>query len=308
MIEKVCDKDFIFLDVDLKTKRETFEFIAQKASELKILTNKKALVDGFVKREMQGSTGFEDGFAIPHARIKQLKRTAVFVIRFKHEVDWGSMDGQKTKVAIALLVVDGSNGDQHIELLSQIAVKLIDPDFKEILKKSRTYKAILEALQIQQQTTSTKNLDQPEVKISKSNHKIVAVTSCVVGIAHTYMAEEKLLQAGLKTNNHIRVETQWSKGVGTELTKKEIKEAEVVIIAADTAVDLSRFAGKRIYKTKVAEAIKDPELTIQKALESAVVLSPKNKDFEIRNRQKEEKTGILQHVLVGISYMFLSLF
>jgi PTS system fructose-specific IIC component len=84
---KVFKKEYIFLDTDLKTQAETFKFIAQKAVALKIVSSETALIQGFKKREAEGSTGFEDGFAIPHARIKEVKQAAVFVIRFKNEVD-----------------------------------------------------------------------------------------------------------------------------------------------------------------------------------------------------------------------------
>lgn len=98
--------------------------------------------------------------------------------------------------------------------------------------------------------------------------KIVAITSCPTGIAHTYMAAEGLERGAKKLGHTIKVETQGSIGVENKLTEKEIAEADLVIIAADTKVDLSRFAGKKIYETSTSAAIKDGAGVITAALAS----------------------------------------
>ncbi|QVK09077.1 PTS fructose transporter subunit IIABC [Mycoplasma mycoides] len=298
----VFNKDYIFLNVNLKTKQEVFEFIASKAKELKIVTSKKALIDGFKLREAENTTGFEDGFAIPHPKdVKQIKKPAVFVLRFTNPIEWNALDNKPIEIAIALLTPQTTDeNNSHLTLLSQVAVKLTNQEFKTALKQAKTKKEILNIL----------NSDQ-NIEIKKENNnlentkqlKIVAVTSCTVGIAHTYMAEEKLLQQALKQNYQIRVETQGSKGIGTPLTNKEIKEADVVIIATDTAVDLTRFTGKKVYKTKVSNAIKDPEKTINDALKLATIHNQTSQEFETKNIKNQEKVGVLQHILSGISYM-----
>jgi PTS system fructose-specific IIC component len=98
--------------------------------------------------------------------------------------------------------------------------------------------------------------------------KIVAITSCPTGIAHTYMAAEGLERGAKKLGHIIKVETQGSVGVENRLTESEIAEAELVIIAADTKVDLSRFAGKKIYETTSNPAIKNGAEVITTALNS----------------------------------------
>ena len=98
--------------------------------------------------------------------------------------------------------------------------------------------------------------------------RIVAITSCPTGIAHTYMAAEGL-EKGAKLLGHIiKVETQGSVGVENRLTDQEIAAAELVIIAADVRVDLSRFTGKKIYETASNAAIKDGAGVITTALNS----------------------------------------
>ncbi len=98
--------------------------------------------------------------------------------------------------------------------------------------------------------------------------KIVAITSCPTGIAHTYMAAEGLERGAKKLGHTIKVETQGSIGVENKLTDKEIAEADLVIIAADTKVDLSRFNGKKVYETSSNAAIKDGASVITAALAS----------------------------------------
>nr|WP_257789211.1 fructose-specific PTS transporter subunit EIIC [Spiroplasma clarkii] len=129
---------------------------------------------------------------------------------------------------------------------------------------------------------------------------MVAVTACVVGVAHTYMAEEKLLSELTNAGYQIRVETQGSKGVGTELTAAEIKNADLVILATDTNVDKSRFVGKRVYQTHVARAIKEPLKVVADAQAQAVVMKA---DQDFTTETKKDRQGVIKHILAGISYM-----
>ena len=100
---------------------------------------------------------------------------------------------------------------------------------------------------------------------------IVAITSCPTGIAHTFMAAEGLEQAAVKLGHSIKVETQGSVGAQNQLNEADVAAADIVVIAADTSVDLTRFAGKRIYETSTKAAINDGAAVIQSALKDATV-------------------------------------
>ncbi|WP_339022892.1 fructose-specific PTS transporter subunit EIIC [Spiroplasma endosymbiont of Crioceris asparagi] len=294
----IIKKEYIFLDIEVNNQKEAFSFFAKKAAEFGIVNDEKSLIKGFEDREQESSTGFEEGFAIPHARIPEVKKAAVFFARFKKGIDWKSMDGNPTNVAIALIVPKGPSGDEHISILSNVATKLMDKKFKNIAKTSNNEQEIVEQLVEEQQPQKiTNNNDDKKLNI-------VGITACVVGIAHTYMAEQKLLEMGQKLGHNIRVETQGSKGVGNKLTSKEIDEADVVILATDTAVDTSRFVGKKVYSVKVAEAIKDPAKIINQSMKlgSILVGNNKNNSFNTKN-VNNEKNGVMQHILSGISYM-----
>ncbi|PPE05762.1 PTS fructose transporter subunit IIABC [Williamsoniiplasma lucivorax] len=298
----IFNKDFIFLDVEIKDQQSAFKFMADQAATLKLILakDKKALILGFENREKQGTTGFEDGFAIPHARIPEIKNAAVLVFRFKNAIEWESMDGKPTKVAIALLVPEGPNGDEHLAILSQIAVKLMDDGFKKTLKTTKTQTAILKAFETKK--------EEKKQEVSNTNQdqlNIVAITACVVGIAHTYMAEERLLKEVPKMGYNIRVETQGSKGIGTQLTTKEIEQADLVIFATDTNIDKERFVGKKFYQTKVSDAIKNPEAVVKEAIAKGTIIQNGKGSFDnSRGKAKaDSRMGLIQHILAGISYM-----
>lgn len=132
--------------------------------------------------------------------------------------------------------------------------------------------------------------------------KIVAITACAAGIAHTYMAAESLEKAGKERNDSVRVETQGSVGAENVLTEAEIKEADVVIIATDIDVDLSRFAGKRLLKAKSIDAIKDASGLIDRALKEATLYGEKGSKAGNITLGKTENP-IIKHIMSGISYM-----
>jgi PTS system fructose-specific IIC component len=136
--------------------------------------------------------------------------------------------------------------------------------------------------------------------------KIVAITSCPTGIAHTYMAAEALQLAAAELGHEIKVETQGSIGAENVITKQDITEATGIIIAADTNVDKSRFAGRNIIEVPVQEAIKDAKGLITRALQLAA--SPVEADLPaqvtaIKEPEKEARTGVYKHLMTGVSFM-----
>lgn len=131
--------------------------------------------------------------------------------------------------------------------------------------------------------------------------KIVAITSCPTGIAHTYMAAEALQLAAKEMGHEIKVETQGSVGTENAITESDLKEADAVIIAADTKIDLSRFAGMSIVKVPVSDAVKDSKNLIEKALKAKP--SAKKADTQTPVEEEKEKTGIYKHLMTGVSFM-----
>lgn len=132
--------------------------------------------------------------------------------------------------------------------------------------------------------------------------KFVAVTSCPTGIAHTYMAAEALSIAAKEMGHEIKVETQGSVGAENIIEPADLKGIKAVIIAADTNVDKSRFAGLPIIEVPVKDAIKDPKGLINKASELKETKLTEQVE-EIKSKEKESRTGIYKHLMTGVSFM-----
>lgn len=137
--------------------------------------------------------------------------------------------------------------------------------------------------------------------------KILAITSCPNGIAHTYMAQEKLEQASQEMGVDIKVETQGGVGAENVLTSKEIREADGIIIAADRQVDLSRFDGKLIINESVREGIHKPKELIQRIIDKdGHIHHDRNGDTNQKDDEQEQKSGmqmVYQHLMNGVSFM-----
>lgn len=134
--------------------------------------------------------------------------------------------------------------------------------------------------------------------------RIVAITSCPTGIAHTFMAAEALLQAGTALGYEVRVETQGSVGAQTPLTAEEIEAADLVLIAADKTVDLSRFEGKKVFESGTKPAINDGQALIRRAFDEAVLQGGGEMTASgLPKTAKPLKVGPYKHLMTGVSYM-----
>lgn len=133
--------------------------------------------------------------------------------------------------------------------------------------------------------------------------KILAVTSCPTGIAHTYMAAEALQMAAKELGHEIKVETQGSVGAENVITEKDIKEAKAVIIAADTNVDKSRFKNLPIIEVPVKDAIKDSKGLIERALSAKPKADLTDQISQIKAEEKDSRKGVYKHLMTGVSFM-----
>jgi PTS system fructose-specific IIC component len=135
--------------------------------------------------------------------------------------------------------------------------------------------------------------------------KILAVTACPTRIAHTYMAAEAIEDAAKKKGYEIKVETRGSVGVENKLTDGEIKEADAIILACDTAVPMNRFADKKVLSVSVSDALKAPDQLLDKALSAAVYGQSNLSDTvaSIKEHRSAERKGVYKHLMNGVSFM-----
>lgn len=304
----------VFLDDTCKTQDEVFIKIAQEAQKLGLLkkgASVDTLVQSFKTREEEGTTGFGDGVAVPHARNEDIVKACIFIVRFKKPVEWKAMDEQPVQAIIALIVPMKSASNEHLEILSKVAQKLAKPDFQKLLLKSNDKSAIIAGLNISSESTNTDTTKLKPTITNNGKKKIVAITACPVGVAHTYIAQDKLELAAKILGYDIKVETHGSIGIKGTLTKQEIANADLVIIAVAAGsadLGLERFAGKPLYQLEITKVIKDPQGSMNQALAKA-------KPFEIKGTGKKsssdaagdmfatDKKGIMKHIMAGVGYM-----
>lgn len=208
------------------------------------------------------------------------------------------MDGKPTKVAIALIIPEGKSGDIHLGILSEVTRKLMDENFKKEMKVETNKDKIQAALLAGSDQNDTKETTKP----TGEKPLILAMTACATGVAHTFLAADKLNQTGSKLGYDIKVETHGAEGIRNDFTEAEIKRAEVIIAATDIGLDMARFGGKKVYICPVAKAIKDPEGVINAALKEGKT-TPVGEFATKSGGNNGQKVGVMKHLMAGVSYM-----
>lgn len=290
----------IFLDLNLENRNDVFDFIADQAILLNVISkkDKSKLINAFLERENESTTGFEDGFAIPHARIDQIKKPTIIVVRSNTDIDWVSMDGNSIRIAIALLIPKNQSSSIHIDTLSKVSTLLLDENFRYNMHTLPTKEAIFQYL------SERMNEQKEIVQQTGTNGVIVGVSACATGVAHTFMAKESLENAGVKLGYKVKIETQGQKGVESRLSENEIDEADAVIIAADIYIDLERFEGKKLLKIKTNDAISQPEKCIEESFKQPNYGNRQDKSEKSTNSFKQSRSKIFMgHLLSGVSRM-----
>ena len=303
---KINEKNIFF--VSASSKNEALKEISQKAKELKFVTSINNLEVALKKREKEYSTGFENGFAIPHARIKSVTQPSILIAKFRQGIDWNSIDNKLTKIAITLLMPDSENGAKnHLEMLSKISKALIDKDFQRTIK-SASHSKIVDLIN---KVLEEKKNENNEKKVITNYKNVVAITACATGIAHTFMAAKKLEDIGKEKKINIRVQKNGASGPEDVLTKEEIQNADYVIIAADIKVDETPFIGKKVIKVPVAYAIKSTAKLFDNMENDYEIMSNNNFSMD-RNKSKQGKKNnksswfyrnILTHTMNGVSHI-----
>ncbi|MGZ9453911.1 PTS fructose transporter subunit IIABC [Mycoplasma sp. AC157] len=291
---EIFSKDKIFINEDLQTQDEVFRFIAKQALNMNITSSSDEIYKSLVNRENQISTGMENEFAIPHAQSEYIDFPTLFFIKLKENIEWKTFDNSNVKYIFSILVPSKSENNIHLETLAKISTMLLD---KEIIEKLKVSDDTEEIFNLFSSFINRKKETKPKNQIGK---KVVGITSCAVGIAHTYLSAENLEKKLLQMGYIPKIETRGSVGSKNTLTVQDIKEAEFVIVASDVEVDLSIFNGKKLYRTSTKEAIHNTEEVIKKASNSSVYKSDvKNPNI----KENSDKKGLLNHIVTGISYM-----
>lgn len=274
--------------------------ITDKLSDEGFAKAKKSVLDGFKAREAQSTTGLADGIAIPHVSSKDITEAKIVVVKLKEPVDWKALDGQPTDFIIAIAVpADGRN--DHFDLLTQISGKLADPEFVAKFKKSSN-KEIVDTL-TNMKVEEKKNTATTKASGNKSI-KVVGVTTCVTGVAHTFMAAQALEDEGAKRGWNVKIERQ-GQMTKSKLTAKDIEEADYVIFGISKQIDgKERFNGKKTYTVEVAEPITKAAKVLDEMVEKSTLQQGGAGSSSVSSTGSEgAKAGIMSHMMAGISFM-----
>ena len=289
--------DSIEIGSSYKDKDELLKNAVKLMCRSGIINNEKEYLNSVLEREKESTTGVGNGIAIPHGRCKTVDKAGLAAIVLNKPVEYEALDNKPVEL-LFLIAAPEDKGNVHLEILSKLAMMLMDQEFTFKLKNSRTAE---EFIRVIDEAEENKNAQIKEE--IKSDKLILAVTACPTGIAHTYMAAEALEKAAAKKGLRIKVETRGSGGAKNILKESEIEEAEGIIVAADTKVPMDRFNGHQIIECQVSKGISSPEDLIDD------ILNHKGKTFKSNIKAEKEETGdslghqLYKHLMNGVSHM-----
>ncbi|MQR96082.1 PTS fructose transporter subunit IIABC [Fictibacillus phosphorivorans] len=301
-ITDVLTKDTILLNLQSQSKEAVIDELIEKLYTAGKLNDKEAYKEAILARESQSTTGIGEGIAIPHAKTNAVSEPAIAFGRSTDGIDYESLDGQNAHLFFMIAAYEGANND-HLATLSRLSSFLMDPNFRKSLESAATEKEILDAI-----NTKEKEMEKEENPTSSasSKQKILAVTACPTGIAHTYMAADALKAKAKEMDVNLKVETNGSSGIKNALTKEDIEEAHAIIVAADKQVEMERFNGKHVIQVPVAQGIRKPQQLIQQALDQDAPVYKSNGETTNVDEKKASspgRSGFYKHLMSGVSNM-----
>ena len=296
----------ITLGLDISSKDDAINALIGLHAAAGNLKDKDAYKAAILAREEQGSTAIGDGIAVPHAKTSAVKAPALAAITVKNGVDYGAPDGKPSDLLFMIAATE--DGDVHLEILSRLMVMLMDPDFTAKLRAAKSVDEFLQTIDAQEKIKYPDEEVKPAEKEAPKGYRILGVTACPTGIAHTYMAAEALEKKAEEMGYSIKVETDGSGGAKNVLTKKEIEECDGIIVAADKNVEMARFDGKKVLKTSVSSGINKPGELIQRVVDGKVpVYHSDGSEEPDSSEYSEEKESfgrkIYKHLMNGASHM-----
>ncbi len=300
-IVDLLSKESIALNAAPESKSDAIDMLVDLQVKGGKIANPNEYKKGILAREEMGSTAVGDGIAIPHAKSTSVKAPSLAAMTVPNGVDYESLDDEPSD--ILFMIAAPNDGDVHLEVLSRLMTILMDEDFRAKLLAADSKDKFLKIID---EMETEKYPDEPATEVkSKALYKVLAVTACPTGIAHTYMAAEALEKAGKQLGISIKVETNGSGGAKNVLTKEEITECDGIIVAADKSVEMSRFDGKKVISTKVSDGIKIPETLINR-IESGDAPVYHHTGAKTEDSSAEDESfgrKIYKHLMNGVSNM-----
>ena len=289
-ITELLKKESIELGVKVSDKEEAIDRLVSLMDAGGRLKDTAGYKEGILAREALGSTAIGEGIAIPHAKVEAVKEPGLAAMVVPEGVDYDAFDGSLANL-LFMIAAPAEGADVHLEALSRLSTLLMNPGFKEGLigaEDKDEFLRIIDEAEVERfgapEGEAGQNAKEDAETGAKagakaqagaeadtsSGYRVLAVTACPTGIAHTYMAAENLENTGKKLGIALKAETDGSGGSQNVLTREEIAAADAIIIAADKNVEMARFDGKPVIMVPVADGIHKAEELIKRAVDGTV--------------------------------------
>lgn len=265
-ITDLLDKRSISLNGAPKSKKEALDQVVALMAKSGKINDEEAYRKQVYAREEESTTGIGEGIAIPHGKCDAVDRPGLAAMVVKDGVDFEALDGEPVTL-IFLIAAPNTKDNVHLDVLSKLSVLMMDEAFSDSLRNARTVDEFLEIIDKadDEKPDIDERLTEPATE-QTGQAKILAVTSCPTGIAHTYMAAEGIEKAAKAKGCFVKVETRGSGGAKNVLTDQEIREADCIIVAADAQVPMDRFDGKKVIECQVSDGISKADALLERAV------------------------------------------
>ena len=329
-ITDLLKRESVELNGSASSKKEALEKMVRLMVKQGNIADPEEYQRKVFAREEEGSTGVGEGVAIPHAKTAAVTKPGLAFMRCLDGVEFDSLDGMPAKLFFLIAAPD-SKDNVHLDVLSRLSTLLMDPDFIDGIMAVDSVDGLYELIGQKEREKFPEEFEKQEPAGDATSGKettgagaacveaagaakeekpvgfrVLAVTACPTGIAHTYMAAESLEQHAKKRGITIKVETNGQSGVKNLLTAEDIEQAEGIIVAADKYVPMNRFKGKRVVIVKVADGINKADQLLDEALSgSAPVFEGESGGAGAAEAAAEESSArkTYKHLMNGVSHM-----
>ena len=265
-ITDLLDRRSVSLTAAPKTKSETLDMAIDLMVKSDKISDREAYRKQVYLREEESTTGIGDGIAIPHGKCDAVKKPGLAAMVIKNGVEFEALDDEPVTL-LFLIAAPNTEDNIHLDVLSKLSVMLMDEEFTESLRNASSVDEFMDI--IDRADSEKKDIDERLADTGSTEGtqaKILAVTSCPTGIAHTYMAAEGIEKAAKAKNCFVKIETRGSGGAKNVLTDQEIADADCIIVAADAKVPMERFDGKKVIECQVSDGISKADQLIERAI------------------------------------------
>lgn len=301
-ITELLDLKGIELGVSVGSKEEAINKLVDLMCATGKISDKDAYKEGILAREALTSTGIGEGIAIPHAQVAAVKAPGLAAMTVPDGVDYESLDGQPAHLFF-MIAAPADGGSTHLQALAKLSALLMDEGFRQNLLNAKTPEEFLSMIDKKEAEKDAEEAAEAAAPVV-TGYKVLAVTACPTGIAHTFMAAENLTKAGEKLGVPLKAETNGSEGVGNALTAEEIAACDGIIVAADKNVEMARFDGKPVLTVPVTEGIRHPEELINKIENGEAPIYHASADAKEAAASGESAgRSFYKHLMNGVSHM-----